>query len=266
MAQCPKCGSNTAEFRREYKHGEYVTVGFCTSCGYTWQSENERDKELEKISQFKQQMSSVKNDFVIVNKPSMPVNNLTAKAICGLIIAIGLGGAFGLVGINLLISTLPLALEYGTSIDGIGYTVVGIIAAVVGMILYCQGKAEGKITKQHNMKYNDELLKQKEISRNRIENAYKNSNQIIPFVYADPRMVDILELYILNKQVSSIGESINKFEADQRYQQQMQMQFSQLMAMREQAQAQRDCANAQNRTASNISNINDAIRNSNLRF
>lgn len=28
MAQCPKCSSNNAEFRREHKHGEYVTVGF----------------------------------------------------------------------------------------------------------------------------------------------------------------------------------------------------------------------------------------------
>lgn len=246
MAQCPKCGSNTAEFRREYKHGENVTVGFCTSCGYAWQGETERDKELEKISQFKQQMSSVKNDFEILNKPFMPVDNLSVKATCGLIIAIGLGGAFGLVGFWLLGITLPLALEYGTPINGIGYTVVGIIAAFVGMKLYHQGKAEGKITKQHNIKYNNELSKQKEISRNRIENAYKNSNQIIPFVYADPRMVDIIELYILNKQVSNIGEAINKLEADQRCQQQMQMQFSQLMAMREQAQAQRDCANAQN--------------------
>lgn len=273
MVQCPKCGMCTAEFRREHKHGEYVTVGFCSSCGYTWYDKTEREKDLECIEQFKNQMSSVRDDIITINKPLMTAEGLSSKQMCGLILAIGLGGSLCLLGFPLLTLTLSNALQYGTSIDGVGYVVVGIVSVIIGVMIYLQGRAEAKVHKQHVVNYNKKLLQQKEISRQRIEESYKNSNQFIPFIYIEPMTVEIIESYLRNKQVSNLGEAINKIETDRRYQQQMQIQLNQLRAMfmqadaqYAQAQAQRNCANAQSRTADNISNLNDTIKYSNTRF
>ena len=257
MKQCPNCGSNTIEYNREYYHGEYITVAFCRSCGHTVQDDSCRERDLKKINKFKEQMSGVHNDYKISEisyKNTDDLWNIPA------IIMIAAG---------ITIITILSMWGLGLGFDAIKYYIVipeVLIFMLIGIVLVLWGiiknirykKTTSKILAENRV-FNENLRKQKDEASNRIKIAYENSNKIIPFLYANPNTVNIIESYLLNKQCRDLYEAINKLEADFRYNQQRLIMERQTAAMFMQAQAMQQQAMAQQQTAQNISNINNKI-------
>lgn len=89
-----------------------------------------------------------------------------------------------------------------------------IIAGIISLVMY--SKAENK-----NRQKLGDLILQQEQAKQYINEAYNNSNRIIPFIYAEPRIVYTLIQYMENRRADSIKEAINLYEQQKNFNVQM---------------------------------------------
>lgn len=223
MVTCPQCGANTFSYNREYTHGEYITTGFCSSCGFTKTNDDSSEKLVADIKTFKEQMKGVEQYFSILNQT--PVSIISDLAFAMIVASIGL---IIFTGIPLALMIIPFV-KYGKPSMIIGliiliiYLLILLIVLIIGII---KATSEGMQYKQKVEIFNND----KNNAIKMIEQAYRNSNKIIPEKYYDPKTVDLILSFIENKQCLNLTDAINKLESDARYRQGVMLSLSQISA------------------------------------